>query len=213
MPVIHISNPFENYIEGPPKSGGIHTRFSRDEEPEAWYTTTLITGKSSSKLSQIRHSHMQSDATIFLAILHRHISTFPRLAAFSIFQPFNHGRPISTFRSIFELAIARHLLCLIQSTDITIHKWFTSSLLLTSLSPNPDFQRGKLGILELRTCKSPVAHSRHGLHSFLLADCMQIYNAQCDVSRMGNEGIAFLRDLWALVMELSHVLVLHPTTK
>ena len=40
-----------------------------------------------------------------------------------------------------------------------------------------------------------VAHSNHGLHSFPLADCMQVYNAQCDVSRMGNKGIAFLHAL------------------
>ena len=32
---------FENYIEGPPISGGINMRFSRDEEPDAWYTTIL----------------------------------------------------------------------------------------------------------------------------------------------------------------------------
>ena len=37
-----------------------------------------------------------------------------------------------------------------------------------------------------------VAHSNHGLCSFLLVNGMQVYNAQCDGSRNGNEGIAFL---------------------
>ena len=41
VPTIRVSKTFENCIEGPPKSGGIHMRFSRDEEPDAWYTTML----------------------------------------------------------------------------------------------------------------------------------------------------------------------------
>ena len=32
---------FENCIAWPPKFGGTHMRFSRDEEPDAWYTTML----------------------------------------------------------------------------------------------------------------------------------------------------------------------------
>ena len=33
--------PFRKCIAWPPKSGGIYISFSRDEEPDAWYTTML----------------------------------------------------------------------------------------------------------------------------------------------------------------------------
>ena len=52
-------------IAWPPKVGGIYMCFSRDEEPDAWYTTML---NHKQKLCQIRSSFMLVDATIFLAI-------------------------------------------------------------------------------------------------------------------------------------------------
>ena len=38
VPAIQVSNTFEDCIEGPSKAGGIHMRFSRDEELDVWYT-------------------------------------------------------------------------------------------------------------------------------------------------------------------------------
>ena len=50
-----------------------------------------------------------------------------------------------------------------------------------------------------------VAHSNHGLCSFLLVDGMQVCNAQYDRSRNSNEGIAFLSFLWATVTVLLRI--------
>jgi hypothetical protein len=41
VPTIRVSKSSENCIGWPPKSGGIYMSFSRDEEPDAWYTTML----------------------------------------------------------------------------------------------------------------------------------------------------------------------------
>ncbi len=43
VPRIRVSKFFEKCIGWPTKSGGINMRFSRDENPDAWYTTMLNT--------------------------------------------------------------------------------------------------------------------------------------------------------------------------
>ena len=52
-----------------------------------------------------------------------------------------------------------------------------------------------------------VAPSNHGLCSFLLVDGMQAWNAQCNGSRMSNEGIAFCLFCGQLSWSWLHVLM------
>ena len=54
-----------------------------------------------------------------------------------------------------------------------------------------------LAILELCTCSTNPSTWQRGLCRAILANGMQIGYAGCDRSRMGNEGIAFFRLLWA----------------
>ena len=63
MPRIRVSKFFENCIGLPSKFGAVNIYFSRDEDPDAWYTTML---NHKQKLYRIGSSSMQLDATKFL---------------------------------------------------------------------------------------------------------------------------------------------------
>ena len=91
-----------------------------------------------------------------------YIAMFRHFQGLQLFRIFNLPTIVAHFPSLALSLNWPSLVTCYASSDLPIPlftNWFTSSLLLISLSPNPDFQRGKLGILELRTCKSPVAPS------------------------------------------------------
>ena len=133
-----------------------------------------------------------------------YIAMFQYFQSLQLFRLFNLPTIVAHFPPFALSSNMPSLLACYASSNLPI-PLFTSGLrrryCLHHYRPIPTSKEGSLASWNsaptnlLVLLAALFAHSNHGLHSFLLADCMQVCNAPCDVSRMGNEGIAFLRDL------------------
>ncbi len=154
------------------------------------------------QLHRIGPSAMRLDATIFLAIRYRPVSTFSMLAIFSTFRLFDIPTMDLPCSPSYQLMLNRPLLVASNAPSDTPEPLFTSDFHRRChkhrCRPIPISGEEILAFLELRTytCSTNnLSTWQRGLCMILLANGMQTWYAQC--AKIGNEGITFFVFLWA----------------